>query len=164
MTRKLFLFATAFMSLTLLFSFSYKAANFSGTWTLDESASELGQFGARGAYSKIVIDQSAEAFKMTLSGTSFDGSAYETTETHAVGKESQNTGIMNSKKVSTLNWDGDQRFKVDIKLVLEFQGQSMELTGNEKWEISADGKILTLSSTITTPQGEISTKAVYKKA
>lgn len=163
MTRKLFLLATAFMSLTALFSFSYKAANFSGTWNLDESASELGQFGARGAYSKIVIDQSEAAIKMTLSGAGFDGSNYEITETHAVGKESQNTGIMNSKKTSTLNWDGDQRFKVDIKLTLEFQGQSIDLTGIEKWEISADGKTLTLLSTINTPQGEMSTKAVYKK-
>jgi len=163
MTRKLFLFATAVMSLSLLFSFSYKAANFSGTWTLDESASELGQFGARGAYSKIVIDQSEEAIKMTLSGAGFDGSNYEITETHAIGKESQNTGIMNSKKTSTLNWDGDLRFKVEMKLSLDFQGQSIDLTGNEKWELSADGKMLTLYSTINTPQGEMSTKAVYKK-
>lgn len=163
MTRKLFLLAMAFISLSSLSSFSYKAANFSGTWNLDESASELGQFGARGAYSKIVIDQSDEAIKMTLSGSGFDGSNYDITETHAVGKESQNTGIMNSKKVSTLNWDGDQRFKIDIKLTLEFQGQSLELTGNEKWEISADAKTLTLYSQISTPQGEISTKAVYRK-
>jgi len=164
MNRKLFLFTAALLSITLLFSFTYKAANFSGTWTLDESASELGQFGARGAYSKIVIDQSAESIKMTLSGAGFDGSNYEIVETHAVGKESQNTGIMNSKKTSTLSWDGDQRFKVDIKLSLEFNGQSLDLTGVEKWEISADGKTLTLNSTITTPQGEMSTKAVYRKA
>lgn len=164
MNRKIFLFAVALMSLTTLFSFSYKAANFAGTWTLDESASELGQFGARGAYSKIVIEQSAESIKMVVSGTSFDGSTYETTENHAVGKESQNTGIMNSKKVSTLNWDGEQRFKVDIKLTLEFQGQSFDMTGNEKWEISADGKTLTLLTHISTPQGDIDTKAVYKKA
>lgn len=163
MNRKLFLFTAALMSVTLLFSFAYKAANFSGTWTLDESASELGQFGARGAYSKIVIDQSAESFKMTYTGTGFDGSAFETVETHAIGKESQNTGIMNSKKSSTLTWDGEQRFKVDIKLSLEFQGQSLDLTGIEKWEISADGKTMTLSSTITTPQGEMSTKAFYRK-
>ena len=71
---------------------------------------------------------------------------------------------MNSKKVSTLNWDGDQRLKVDIKLTLEIQGQSFEMTGNEKWEISADGKTLTLSTHISTPQGDFDTKAVYKKA
>ena len=163
MTRKFFLYATAFLSLSLLFAFSYKAANFSGTWNLDESASELGQFGARGAYSKVVIEQSDEAIKMTVSGSGFDGSNYEITETHLVGKESQNTGIMNSKKISTLNWDGEQSFKIDVKLMLEFQGQSLELTGNEKWEISNDGKTLTQYSSVNTPQGEMSTKAVYKK-
>lgn len=100
---------------------------------------------------------------MTVSGSGFDGSNYEITETHLVGKESQNTGLMNSKKISTLNWDGEQRFKIDVKLMLEFQGQSLELTGNEKWEISNDGKTLTQYSSINTPQGEMSTKAVYKK-
>ncbi len=108
MTRKLFLFATAFMSLTVLFSFSYKAANFSGTWTLDESASELGQFGARAAASKIVVEQSADGFKMVRSNTGFDGSTADVTENYTVGKSSENVGMMNSKKVGTLTWDGDQ--------------------------------------------------------
>lgn len=163
MTRKLFLFATAIMSLSLLFSFSYKAANFSGTWNLDESASELGQFGARAASSKIVIEQSAEAFKMVRSNTGFDGSAADVTENYTVGKDTENTGLMNSKKTGKLSWEGEQGFKVEFTLSMEFQGQSFEMKGNEKWEISTDGKTMTLKTNLSTPQGDFETKAVYKK-
>jgi hypothetical protein len=163
MTRKLFLFTSAFMSLTILFSFSYKAANFSGTWNLDESASELGQFGARAAASKIVVEQSAEGFKLIRSNTGFDGSTADVTENYTVGKATENTGMMNSKKTGTLAWDGEQSFKIDFDLRMEFQGNSFELKGSEKWEISADGKTLTLNTHLTTPQGDLDTKAVYKK-
>lgn len=163
MTRKLFLLAGAFLSLSVLFSFSYKAANFSGTWNLDESASELGQFGARAAASKIVIEQSADAFKMVRSVNGFDGSSADVTENYTVGKQAENAGMMNSKKVGTLSWDGEQSFKIDFDLKMEFQGNSFEMKGNEKWEISTDGKTLTLSNHLSTPQGDFDTKAVYKK-
>ncbi len=163
MTRKLFLLAGAFLSLSVLYSFSYKAANFSGTWNLDESASELGQFGARSAASKIVVEQSTDAFKMVRSVTGFDGSAADITENYTVGKPVENAGMMNSKKTGTLSWDGEQSFKIDFDLKMEFQGNSFEMKGNEKWEISADGKTLTLSNHLSTPQGDFDTKAVYKK-
>lgn len=163
MTRKFFLYATAFLSLSLLFSFSYKAANFSGTWNLDESASELGQFGVRAASLKIVIEQSEEAFKMIRSNTGFDGSTADVIENYTIGKDTENTGLMNSKKIGKLSWDGEQIFKVDFTLSMEFQGQSFEMKGNEKWEISADGKTLTLKTSLSTPQGDLETKAVYKK-
>ena len=163
MTRKFFLSAMALLSLSLLLSFSYKAADFNGTWTLDESASELGQFGTRAASSKIVIEQSAESFKMIRSNTGFDGTNADITENYLIGKESENTGLMNSKKTGKLAWDGEQAFKIDFALKMEFQGQSFELTGNEKWELAADGKSMTLFTRLTTPQGDMETKAVYKK-
>jgi hypothetical protein len=165
MTRKFFLYATAFLSLSLLFSFSYKAANFSGTWNLDESASELGQFGARGAYKKIIIDQSNEAIKMILSRYGFDGNVYQITETYFVGKESRNKGVRDIEKVSILNWEGDQRFKIDSKTRGELSGQSYVFTVNEKWEISIDRKTLTIYSISNSPYQEevTSHKAVYRK-
>ena len=163
MTRKLFLLAGTFLSLSVLLAFTYKAADFSGTWNLDESASELGQFGTRGAASKITVTQAESTMKLAKTSQGFDGNTVENTETYTVGKESENAGIFNSKKFGTMNWDGDQAFKIVFTIKMEFQGQSMELTGNEKWELSADGKTLTLSVNMTTPQGEINTKAVYKK-
>lgn len=163
MTRKIFLLTIAFISFSVLLAFSDKVANFSGTWYLDESASELGGFRTRGASTKIVIYQSNEAFKIILSTIGFDGNEEKITETHFVGKESQNTFVGNNKKVSTLNWLGDRRFQIDYKLIFEANGQNMVVRCNQKWEISADGKTLTLYSQISTPQEEISSKAVYRK-
>lgn len=162
--RRISTLLTAVATISIFSAFSFKAANFSGTWKLNEGKSELGQFGTRGAATKIVIEQTAEAFKLVRTTNGFDGNAMDVTENHVIGKESENEGFANSKKISTLNWEtGEQSFKIIFLLKLDFQGQSMELKGNEKWEISTDGNTITINSTIATPQGDFSTKAVYDK-
>lgn len=163
--RRLSTILTAVATITLFSAFSFKAANFSGTWKLNEGKSELGQFGTRGAAIKIVIKQTAETFKFVRTTTNgFDGNAMDITENIIIGKESENIGFANGMKISTLTWEaGEQSFKVNFLLKLDFQGQAMELKGNEKWEISTDGNTLTINSTISTPQGDFSTKSVYDK-
>lgn len=162
--RRISTILTAVATISIFSAFSFKAANFSGTWKLNEGKSELGQFGTRGAATKIVIEQTAETFKFVRTTNGFDGNAMDITENIIIGKESENIGLANGKKISTLTWEaGEQSFKVDFLLKLDFQGQSMELKGAEKWEISTDGNTLTINSTISTPQGDFSTKSVYDK-
>jgi len=48
-------------------------------------------------------------------------------------------------------------------LLLEFNGQSMEIKGTEAWTLSDDGKNLTVQINSSSPQGEFSSKAVYDK-
>lgn len=162
--RRIPILLAAITTISFFSAFSFKAANFSGTWKLNEGKSELGQFGTRGAATKIVIEQTAETFKFVRTTNGFDGNAMDVTENLIIGKESENPGFANSKKISTLSWEaGEQSFKINFLLKLDFQGQAMELNGNEKWEISTDGNTLTISSTISTPQGDFSTKSVYDK-
>ena len=151
-----------------LFSFSTPKiyqANFSGSWTLNEGKSELGQIGARGAAGKIVVDQKADDVTVTRNSTGFQGEALSTTETlTADGKSSETTFFGSAKKKSTMKWAADgQSFTVTYSISMERGGQSFDLSGSETWLLGADGKTLTLQTSLTAPQGEITTKALYDK-
>jgi len=152
---------------TLLFSFSKPIfqTNFSGTWSLNEGKSDLGQFGARGAANKIVVDQKDGAVTVTRNATGFNGEAMSSTEAlTADGKEVETTVFNGAKKKSSLKWAADGlTFTVTYTILLDFNGQSLELKGTEIWSLGADGKTITLQTAMTTPQGDVATKAVYDK-
>ncbi len=152
----------------VMFSFSLPEkyqTNFTGTWILNEGKSELGQFGARGAASKIVVDQKTNDVTISRASTGFQGEALNSTETlTADGKSSESAVFGTGKKKSTLQWAADgQSFTVGFSITMDFGGQSTEFTGKENWSLGADGKTLILQNNITTPQGEIVTKALYDK-
>jgi hypothetical protein len=152
---------------TLLFSFTKPVfqTNFSGTWALNEGKSELGQFGARGAANKIIVDQKDGAVTVTRNATGFTGEATSSTEALATdGKEVETTVFNGAKKKSSLKWAADgQTFTITYGILFEANGQSFELKGTETWSLGADGKSITLQNAMTTPQGDITTKAVYDK-
>ncbi|MEO7531035.1 MAG: hypothetical protein ABIS69_06480 [Sediminibacterium sp.] len=151
----------------LLFSFTKPVyqANFSGTWTLNEGKSELGQFGARGSASKIVVDQKADGVSVSRTSTGFDGNATTTSEILANdGKESETTVFGTAKKKSSLKWAADgNNLTITFTIVIDRGGQTTELKGTETWSLGSDGKTLALQNALSTPQGDISTKAVYDK-
>lgn len=141
------------------------ATDFSGNWKLNEGNSELGQFGTRGTPSKLEIKQTGNDVSITRHSTGFDGNEQTNTENFtADGKEVSSTigGAMQRK--ATMKWADDQKtFSVNFTLAIDRGGQSFNLDGKESWSLSADGKTLTMQNTVTTPQGEFSTKAVYDK-
>ena len=152
----------------LLFSFRPAQTfhtDFSGTWKLNESKSELGQFGGRGIASKIVIEQKADAVSLAKTATNFQGEEATTTEVLSFdGKEAESLVFGTAKRKAKLKWSADgQNMLVSASIAFERQGQSFDITSTETWALSADGKTLTVSTNLATPQGEISTKAVYEK-
>lgn len=137
--------------------------DFSGTWKLNEGKSDLGPFGGRGIPPKIVAEQKADAITLTKT-TSMQGQ--ETTMAEILlfsGKESEFSNE-NMKKKSVLKWSADgSAMVVTYDLSVSFNGQSFDLKGTENWTLSADGKTLTVNTTLSTAQGDIATKAVYDK-
>ncbi len=139
--------------------------DFSGTWKLNESKSELGQFGARGTASKIVVEQKTDAISVSKTAASFNGEENTSTETLTFnGKESETTVFGAAKKKSILKWaDDGKTMTVSYSIAFERDGQTFDIKGTETWSIAADGKTLTVKSVISTPQGEMENKAVYNK-
>jgi hypothetical protein len=161
-TRKLF---AVILASTAFFAFKPAPANFSGSWALNEGKSELGQFGTRGAASKLVIDQKAETIGIDRTASNFQGETVTSTENLGFdGKEVENTFLGAAKKKSSMKWATDQQsFTVNYNIVFGQGDRTFELKGTETWTISADGKTLTIANAGSTAQGEFSTKMVYDK-
>lgn len=150
----------------LLFAFTTipDHANFSSSWKLNEGKSELGQFG-RFATKVIKADQKTDSITISRTAPSFNGDDVTTTETlHFDGKQTETPVFGTSKKTSTVKWSDDgQTMIINYTLLLDFNGQTNEIKGSEKWSLSDGGKTLTVSNTASSDQGEFSTKAVYDK-
>ena len=149
----------------LLFSFRPVQTDFSGAWKLNESKSELGQFGARGVASKIMIEQKTDVVSLAKTANNFQGEEATTTEILSFdGKETESLVFGSAKRKAKLKWSSDgQNMLVSATIAFEREGQTFDISSTETWSLSSDGKTLTVVSNITTPQGEISIKAAYDK-
>lgn len=154
------------LALVVLFAFTIypEKTDFSGTWQLNESKSDLGQF-ASFATRTIKADQKADAIAISRTAPSFDGGENTATETLTFdGKEAESTLFGSSKKVATIKWaDDGKSFTINFKLHLDFNGQTNEVTGTEVWKLSDDGKMLTTENNSSSSFGDLATKAVYEK-
>jgi hypothetical protein len=149
-----------------LFAFTFKAdrTNFSGEWKLNEGKSELGEF-ARFATKVIKAEQKQDAMTISKTAPTFNGDDATVTETLTFdGKEIETTVFGTAKRKSTAKWSEDGKtFTINYTLVFEFNGQTSEVKGSEVWTLSEDGKALNLQINASSPQGELSSKAVYDK-
>jgi hypothetical protein len=140
-------------------------ADFSGEWALDQSKSNLGEFGAMMAPAKMSVKLEAAVLTVIRYNSSPMGESVTTDKITLDGKESPSTGGMQgSSRVTTSKLSEDQNtMTVTGVTKLSFDGNAFEITNTETWTISADGKTLTVDSNSTTPMGNNTIKQVYNK-
>jgi len=134
--------------------------NFSGTWSLDLAKSEFGPIPAPESV-VMVIDHKEPTLKVGVTQKSQMGDASNESLYTTDGKENLNkmrgpAGEQESK--STTRWNGKT---LETKRTIEAQGMSIGI--DDAWELSADGKVLTVMRQLKTPQGDFSTKTVFNK-
>jgi len=163
--KKLFFGKTLFSLLipvAILFSFA-PGVNFSGEWKLDESKSELGDFGGRVARS-LKAEQKDDAITITRTTPGFNGGDPVTTSLTMTfdGKVTESEGFGGSKRKSTAKWSDDGLTLTMITTTsMERDGQTSEFKSTEIWT-TKDG-LLTVVTNSTSPRGDRTTKAVYSK-
>jgi len=150
----------------VLFSFTTLAerVNFSGDWKLDESKSELGEFGARVARS-VKADQKDNAITISKTTPGFNGGDPVTTTVTLTydGKVTESEGFGGSKRKSTASWSDDgSTLTVNTTTTFERDGQTSEFKSTETWTLTKDG-LLSVVAHSNSPRGESTTKAIYKK-
>lgn len=150
----------------ILFSFTIIAdrANFSGDWKLNESKSELGDFGGFAART-LKVEQKENAITITKTSPGFNGGDQITTTVTMTydGKVAESEGFGGSKRKSTAKWSTDGKtLTVSSTMAIERDGQTNEIKESETWSMTADGA-LSIVTNSTTPMGEITTKAIYNK-
>jgi len=150
----------------VLFSFTTVAdrANFSGDWKLDESKSELGEFGGRVAR---VIKANQKDNDITIAKTTpgFNGGDPVTTTVTLTfdGKVTESEGFGGSKRKSTAGWSDDgSTLSINTTTTFERDGQTSEFKSTETWTLTKDG-LLSVVAHSNSPRGESTTKAIYKK-
>jgi hypothetical protein len=161
------LFGKTFYSLlipaVLLLSFAKitDRPDFSGDWKLDESKSELGDFGGRVARS-LKVEQKDNAITITRTTPGFNGGDPVTTSVTLSydGKVTESEGFGGSKRKSTAKWSGDgSTLTVDNTITFERDGQTNEFKSTETWTMK-DG-LLSVVTHSNSPRGESTTKAIY---
>jgi hypothetical protein len=151
----------------------------SGKWTFDKAKSDpirMGRGGPGGGGGApggpppdievtLVIRQSTSdlAIKRTMA---FGGGEPRETETKYTldGKETTVPGMMGRGEMkATAKIDGD-KIVIDSKGTFQTQqGDTREVSSHEEYALSADGKVLTITTTRPTPQGDRTSKQVFNK-
>ena len=152
------------MVLCSSFTLSAQRTSFSGDWKLDESKSELGEFGGRIARS-VKAEQKEDAIAVTRTTPGFNGGDPVTTTVSLPfdGKVVESEGFGGSKRKSTAKWSEDGKtLIINSTMNFERDGESFEFKSTENWTITNEG-MLSIAATTKSPRGESSTKAIYKK-
>ena len=145
--------------MTLAFSLSAFALgkpDFSGTWTLDTAKSDMGHGRSAPAAAKvtIVIKQTPAFLATTRNG----GKDPETATHKLDGSESINKSPSGQDIRSTNRWEGAT---LVTKSVMSTEQGTAESTFVRS--LSADGKVMTIETTMKTPNGVSKKKLIYNK-
>jgi hypothetical protein len=152
-----------FLSISDSFAQDSKAV-FTGTWTLNESKSQLGEGPGRRAATKLVITQDAAVMSVERTSTRQNGEVVTTTEKYNYdGSETDNSTAMRQKK-SKASWSADgQSFTVNSTTIFERDGNTMEMKSTEVYKLGAD-KTLVIDNTMSSQRGDFKTTLVYDPA
>lgn len=144
------------------------SVNFSGEWKLNESKSDLGQFGGRGAARTIKI-ASSDANSISIERISTNpqsGEQVSRTETLTYdGKEAESKGgFGNSTRKATAKWSDDgQSMVINAVSTFDRNGEKMEIKQKETWKLGDGGQTLTIEASSSSSFGESTMKLVYEK-
>ena len=126
--------------------------NLTGTWKLDPKRSDFGRLPAPQSMTSHV-DHKEPNIQVRSQVVTADGEYASTYSWVTDGRENVNA-VRGAEIKSNVVWRGPT-------LVVEARTANARFT--DEWTVSADGKTLTISRTIPTPQGPASQRYVYDK-
>jgi len=140
--------------------------DFSGTWRIDKSKSDFGEFSDRPlskADATLVVEHKDPELKVrrTLSLNGQEEVKEFTYYTDERGETNQATIGVGEVKSKT-KWDGDKVVS-EAHITRRGQGGPYELNVVQKWQVSSDGKTLTNTTTISNQMGAQQVKLVYRR-
>ncbi len=130
--------------------------NFSGSWKVNLDKSDYGPMPKPQKWER-TISHNDPVLKYTTVQTGPQGEITTETTYTTDGKECVNRYRGQDVKGSA-KWDGDV---LTIESKRSIQGT--EISQEERWSLSPDGKTLTFENHLTTPQGELNVRVVADK-
>jgi hypothetical protein len=133
------------------------APDLGGSWKLNGSKSDFGQFPAPSSLTQKITHAEPNLkveTKMSSDMGDMEFSANYTTD----GKETTNQGFGGSEAKCTAKWDGET-------LLMETKGAfgDTAFTMKDKWNLSEGGKVLTVLRHFSSAMGDADQKLVFEK-
>ncbi len=137
--------------------------DFSGKWVMNKEKSEfrLGPDGPSPDFS-MTIAQTADALSIKQKMSTEQGDFEREYKLIPDGQAHETPWFMNQPAQVTSKWDGNVLVLDAVQEVKggQFEGKS---TTKDRWELSADGKTLTITSSMQTSMGEWNSKRIMEK-
>jgi hypothetical protein len=145
-------------------------ANFSGTWILDKTQSDVSQLMGisedseklRDASMTMVIDQQGTGLKVTRIVKTPGEERKEIHTYKTDGSETTNTGFRGETVVTRAFWEGDKLAVVSTR-TLRVLLKDITVESRGVWSLSLDGQILTIAAQVNRPRGKQQVRAVFDK-
>ena len=144
--------------------------NFSGTWVLDKSQSDVSQLmglsddpeKARNASMTMVVEQQGSNLRVTRVMKTQSEERKEI-HTYKIGSgETTNTGFRGETVIGRAFWEGNQLVIVSTRTWKVFL-KEVSIESRGVWSLSPDGKNLTIAAQVNSPRGEQRGKVVFDK-
>ncbi|MBI4891556.1 MAG: hypothetical protein HY821_13100 [Acidobacteria bacterium] len=153
MTRRLLTLA----ALAATLCFAADKPNYSGLWKINAAKSDFGPMPQGPDKFERTIDHKDPAIKITTV-QSMGGNERTVTVEYTINGQEQTVKTQMGEYKAIPAWK-DNILEVSAKR--EMQG--MEIKSVEKWTLSPDGKVLTVQTSLSTPQGDFAMKFVLDK-
>ncbi len=140
------------------------AANFTGSWTFNESKSKMAEDGQRMLAKKLNIIQGENSITLERIFISESGDERKMIDTYTLdGKESVNP-LFNTTKKSIAVWSEDKmHLRVSSVIVLNMNGQTNEIKILEEYHLDDDGNNLVIDTKSSSVRGERKATIVYDR-
>jgi len=144
--------------------------NFSGTWVLNKSKSDVSALVGteeqaeklREASLTMVVEQEGTTIQATRTLKTQRKERKETHTYKADGTETTNTGWRGESVIAKASREGDRLIVVSTR-TMKVMLKEVTVQSKEVWSLSPDGKTLTVDAQIHSPRGDQRLKAVFDK-
>jgi hypothetical protein len=132
------------------------APDFSGKWVLNKDQSTMRTRDGEKPDITLTIEQTGDTLKVKQeSSIEFMNREYS----YNVNGETQEVAGRGGRMSKvTPKWEGDTLVVTTVR-----EGQQGSMTSTERWQLSSDGKTLTIDGKNQSPRGEFESKMVYQK-
>ncbi len=139
------------------------APDFSGKWVMNKAKSEF-KMGPDSPTPDVTlsVQQAADSIKVSQKFAGENGEFQQEYSLKINGVVQEIQGFGNQPAKASAKWDASV---LVIDMTQDFSGGDTQGTfkANERWEMSADGKTITILTKINGPMGEMSAKRVMEK-
>lgn len=169
---KKFIFAIILLAASVAFAARVKPANYAGNWTLDKSQSKnLPRYYENIKSHKLAITQNEKLLNVDVEikmGESDPGDfhlAYNLDGAESKTETPIRTpdGLINVPTTLKAVEIGDGKLRITISREINMNGSSFKGVTTEDWQLSADGKTLTIHKVDEMPRGKVESDMIFVK-